>query len=128
MDRILQSQPDPADLAAPQGARRHDSREDAKGALVRFEIEGEAPREIRLRPGVTLLEAARAADADLRSYCGGNCSCGTCRVEILDGARNLSRMEDMEAFALSAEHHAKGRLACQARVMGDVKVKIPEFF
>ncbi len=84
---------------------------------------------VRVERGTTLLEAAESARIDLRSYCGGNCSCGTCRVVILRGARHLSRREGMEEMALGADHVARGdRLACQAQAHGDVEVEIPEWF
>lgn len=84
---------------------------------------------VQVPKGSTLLAAARSQDIDLRYYCGGNCSCGTCRVEILEGAKNLSKVESMEAFVLGEGHQRKGdRLACQAQVLGPVRVHIPEWF
>lgn len=81
------------------------------------------------RQGATLLETAQLAGLDLRSYCGGNCSCGTCRVVIVSGARNLSRPEPMEQLVLGMDAERRGdRLACQAQVNGRVEVTIPEFF
>jgi len=35
--------------------------------------------------GDTLLDAARALGVDLASVCGGNGSCGSCRVQIVAG-------------------------------------------
>jgi ferredoxin len=84
---------------------------------------------VRVARGTTLLEAAEAGKLDLRHYCGGNSSCGTCRVVIVKGARNLSKREGMEEMALGAENAARGdRLACQAQVLGEVEVEIPEWF
>ena len=80
-------------------------------------------------PGVTLLEAAKQLHIDLNHYCGGTCSCGTCRLEILDGRRNLSKQEGREKMVLGAIHVERGhRLGCQARVQGPVRVRIPSFF
>lgn len=84
---------------------------------------------VRVARGTTLLEAAEAGRVDLRHYCGGNSSCGTCRVVIVSGHRNLSRREGMEEMALGADNVARGdRLACQAQVLGEVAVEIPEWF
>ena len=81
------------------------------------------------RYGATLLETAQLAGLDLRSYCGGNCSCGTCRVVIVSGAAQLSRPEPMEQLVLGMDAERRGdRLACQAQVRGRVEVTIPEFF
>ena len=79
--------------------------------------------------GVTLLEAARLLGVDLNHYCGGTCSCGTCRVVVVDGLRLLSRAEGREEMVLGASSTARGdRLACQARVLGPVKVRVPDRF
>jgi 2Fe-2S ferredoxin len=84
---------------------------------------------VRVARGSTLLEAAEAARLDLRHYCGGNSSCGTCRIVVVSGHRNLSKQEGMEAMALGADHVARGdRLACQAQVLGEVAIEIPEWF
>jgi ferredoxin len=87
------------------------------------------PTLVRVERGATVLEAAEAAGLDLRHYCGGNCSCGTCRVVIVRGARNLSRREGMEEMVLGADNVARGdRLACQAQVHGEVDIDIPDWF
>lgn len=65
--------------------------------------------------GSTLLEVANAAGVDVRSYCGGNCSCGTCRVEVKRGAEGLSKRAGMEELVLGSEAAGRGdRLVCQA--------------
>jgi ferredoxin len=94
------------------------------GAVVRFgTVASPVPR------GTTLLEAANAAGVDLRSYCGGNCSCGTCRIQVVQGARNLSRVLGLEEMVLGMDAAGQGdRLACQAQVLGDVEVRVPEWF
>lgn len=84
---------------------------------------------VRVTRGTTLLDAARTGDVDLRHYCGGNCSCGTCRVEVVSGARSLSRRQGMEEMVLGADAASRGdRLACQAQILGDVEVRIPRWF
>lgn len=63
-------------------------------------------------------------------------SCGACRVEILEGAQNLKPPSMIEQNTLEAikENYEKRngsgssegkqiRLACRARVLGDVKIK-----
>ena len=84
---------------------------------------------MRVRRGATLLEAAESAGIELRHYCGGNASCGTCRVEIRGGGRGLSRPEPMEVLVLGAEAAGRGdRLACQAVVKESVSVHVPAWF
>jgi 2Fe-2S ferredoxin len=83
---------------------------------------GEVARE------VTLLEAAEALGFPLDHDCGGNASCSTCRVDVVCGGENLSEIDFEEQDLLDREaliepYH---RLSCQARVLGDVIVQVPE--
>jgi ferredoxin len=79
--------------------------------------------------GTTVLLAARRAGVELNHYCGGHCSCGTCRVEVLEGAHNLSSPAGMEPAVLGSSRASAGdRLACQARVLGTVRVRVPPWF
>lgn len=77
----------------------------------------------------TILEAAIQLDLDLDHFCGGNCSCGSCRIQVIQGGTNLSAPRPNEQMVLGPEAEEKGdRLACQARVSGPVSIVIPEFF
>lgn len=79
--------------------------------------------------GVSLLAAAMRMGVELSHYCGGMCSCGTCRIEVVSGADNLSLPRGNEQMVLGADAAAKGaRLACQARVLGPVVIKVPRWF
>jgi len=122
VERMLKSDADPG----PFGGWRREQVATAPDTpiTVRF---GDAA--VVAERGATLLEIAMANAVDLRSYCGGNCSCGTCRIEVVEGGRNLSRQQGMEEMVLGEDHVSHGdRLACQAQVLGDVRVRIPEFF
>lgn len=121
VERVMHMGVSDAPAAIPQVQRGVDARDQV---LVRF-----GNRDVQAARGASLLEAALLADVDLRSYCGGNCSCGTCRVIIKSGAKNLSKREGMEEFALGPDAIARGdRLACQASVLGPVEVEVPEWF
>jgi ferredoxin len=79
--------------------------------------------------GDTLLRAASAAGIDLPHYCGGQCSCGTCRIKVIAGAKCLSAQVGMEQMVLGSAQVGKGdRLACQAKIQGPVRVEIPKWF
>ncbi|MCY7321720.1 MAG: (2Fe-2S)-binding protein [Phormidesmis sp. CAN_BIN36] len=54
--------------------------------------------------------------------CGGYGQCGTCIVEIVEGADNLSPRTDFENRKLKKKP-TNYRLACQALVHGSVSVK-----
>lgn len=77
---------------------------------------------------LSLLEAAEALGFPLNHDCGGNASCTTCRVEVQLGAENLSEIDFDEQDLLDREALSEPwhRLGCQARIKGDVVVRVPE--
>ncbi len=77
---------------------------------------------------ITLLEAAEHLGFPLNHDCGGNASCSTCRVEVVVGDENLSEIDFEEQDLLDREAltEAYHRLGCQAKVLGDVIVQVPE--
>ena len=94
-------------------------------ATIRF-ASGE---KVIVKKGTSILQAALDNDIEMESFCGGCCSCSTCRVEIVTGMRNLSKMEEDEAGILGEKRIQNGdRLSCQAKVTGDVEIRIPDLF
>ncbi len=86
-------------------------------------------QKIQVPAHTTLLEAAIQLEVDLDHFCGGNCSCGTCRIQVLKGGEYLSPPRPNEQMVLGPEAQEKGdRLACQARAAGPVSIGIPDFF
>lgn len=77
---------------------------------------------------LTLLEAAQALGFPLNHDCGGNASCTTCRVEVQNGGEQLSEIDFEEQDLLDREalSEVRHRLGCQARILGDVVVRVPE--
>lgn len=77
---------------------------------------------------MTLLEASKVLGFPLNHDCGGNASCTTCRVEVQMGGENLSEIDFEEQDLLDRESLSEPwhRLGCQARVLGDVIVLVPE--
>jgi len=75
----------------------------------------------------SLLEAADILGFPLPHDCGGNASCMTCRVEVESGGDNLSEVDFDEQDLLDRENltEAFHRLSCQARIFGDVTVRVP---
>ena len=90
--------------------------------MARIILEGE--REIQEPSGDTLLEINLRTGVPHVHACGGNARCSTCRVLVLEGEENLSEPTDDEMRLA----HRKGleeniRLACQARIEGDVRLR-----
>ncbi len=84
-----------------------------------------SPDELRgeVANGTSLLDALTSLGIHLTAPCGGEGTCGKCRVRAR-GA--LSPITDSERHQLGARSAAAGfRLACQARVQGDVHVTVP---
>jgi uncharacterized 2Fe-2S/4Fe-4S cluster protein (DUF4445 family) len=76
-------------------------------------------RRARVAPGTTLLEAARQAGVGLNAVCGGAGTCGTCRVRVVAGQVTPPTEAERDSLAEGF------RLACQARVLDDVRVDVP---
>jgi len=77
--------------------------------------------------GTDLLSVSRGLGVEIESACGGKGTCKKCRVRIESAPESLSPPTDVERNALGAEGLAAGmRLACQSRIVGDVKVFVPE--
>ena len=78
-----------------------------------------------IEEGKTVLEASRELGVDIESLCGGQQSCGKCRVKLEEG--HLSPFTDEEKKFISDEEKASGyRLGCVARFEGDVLLFVPE--
>lgn len=85
--------------------------------MPRIEIDGWPAFDGRLEE--TLLEAADRAGVPIEAACGGFAACNTCRVAVFAG--ELSEVSDEEAPFLDAPEH---RLACQARIRGDLRARL----
>jgi uncharacterized 2Fe-2S/4Fe-4S cluster protein (DUF4445 family) len=95
--------------------------------------------------GINLRTAIRGLGVDIESICAENATCGKCRVVVEEGAysqynivssqSNLSpaNLEETQYFAdrphllgTAGSRVGRLRLACQARILGDVVVTIPD--
>jgi len=88
-------------------------------ATITIEYEGRLIP-YRAEPGLTVLAALQEAGIDVSFPCGGNRTCGKCRVEA-EGA--LTPLSDGEARLLG-DAGVRMRLACFAAVAGDCRVKV----
>ncbi len=71
--------------------------------------------------GRPVLEAALDFGVAIDHVCGGSGTCSTCRVECVVNPENLSPIELNEvAYAMGPGV----RLGCQARIEGDVGVRV----
>lgn len=81
---------------------------------------------VTIREGKTILQAAKQGNVALRHKCGGNASCGTCKVYIANQG-SISSPQPIESRRLGDEDLEKNmRLSCQTIVYGTIEVDIPE--
>jgi 2Fe-2S ferredoxin len=82
-------------------------------------------KRIQVRPGTTLLDAGRKAHVNIRTRCGGKAACLMCKVKAGGGGglAAATRNEELKLGSLLADGF---RLACQACVIGNVTVEVPE--
>ncbi|ACA16753.1 adenylate/guanylate cyclase [Methylobacterium sp. 4-46] len=108
-----------AGLALAAGALRVAAAWRARRITVTY-LDGPA---VRALDGATLLEVSRANRIPHVAVCGGRGRCSTCRVLVTEGAHRLAPPNPDEAATLAAIGAPPGvRLACQARVRGDLTV------
>jgi ferredoxin len=76
--------------------------------------------------GERILFALWDNQVSITSICGGNCSCGACNIEVLEGMENLNPKSAEEARVLSRikRQGPNVRLACQCVPTGEVKIRI----
>ncbi|MBU2608828.1 MAG: 2Fe-2S iron-sulfur cluster binding domain-containing protein, partial [Chloroflexi bacterium] len=102
--------------------------------LVVFQPSG---RRGYIEPGQTLKQASRELGVDIEGICGDVGTCGTCKVRVEDGSfekygieshrNHLSPLTEAEKTFINQQMEGQGyRLACQAKVRGDVVVFVPE--
>ncbi|WP_309118663.1 2Fe-2S iron-sulfur cluster-binding protein [Paenibacillus sp.] len=87
---------------------------------VTFQPEGKT---IDVRPGTTLLAAARQAGVAVRTRCGGVAGCLMCKVRVVDPSTVTPRT-DAERRKLG--DGADERLSCQTKATKDATVLVPE--
>jgi adenylate cyclase len=77
---------------------------------------------VSIMPGMSVLEASRAAGIPHASVCGGRGRCSTCRIRVGKGAEHLPPPAPDEARVLARIGGTSGnvRLACQLRPTEDL--------
>ncbi|WP_240413883.1 2Fe-2S iron-sulfur cluster-binding protein [Paenibacillus periandrae] len=92
------------------------------GANVSFEPDNKS---FQAKPGMSILEASRKARVHIRTRCDGKAACLMCKVIVPDQS-GLAPLNTNERLKLGGLQDQGYRLACQAKVTGDVTVTIPE--
>ena len=80
-------------------------------------------KEVEIKHGETLFKAARVNGVPIGSSCRGDCVCGWCKVEIVEGTSHLSEPTECEKKLMSKGNYGENeRVACRTRVFGDVSI------
>ena len=71
--------------------------------------------------GKVLLRCGDEMSVRISQVCGGDGACGTCRIEVVDGWENLTPPTPDEIYK---ELDPPYRLSCQAKLIGDVTLRV----
>lgn len=94
---------------------------DRSRGLVRLIYPG--AREVRINPGMSVLEASQMAGIPHASVCGGRGRCSTCRIRINRGIETLPPPLPQEMAVLRrVDAPPNVRLACQTRPQAQISV------
>ena len=83
---------------------------------------------VDVEPGMTLLSALQRGGIPISGSCGGQATCGFCRLSVVDGKALLSPVSSKEIVHLgNVAKVVDLRLSCQATVEseGEIEVVIP---
>jgi uncharacterized 2Fe-2S/4Fe-4S cluster protein (DUF4445 family) len=108
--------------------------EKKKDHLVIFQPSGSRGR---VEDGTTIVDASRKLGVELESVCGGQSTCGKCKVRIEEGfferfgiessMDHLSPIEEREKEFFQKHTELEGyRLSCVTKIHGDVLIFVPE--
>jgi len=92
-----------------------------KGFIVVLQPIG---RRVAVREDATMLQATQAGGVELQAVCGGNGTCGHCRVRLVTGQLSATTAEECDQLDDKAVREG-WRLACQASALSDVVISIP---
>ncbi|MGZ3772894.1 MAG: 2Fe-2S iron-sulfur cluster-binding protein [Pseudobdellovibrionaceae bacterium] len=78
---------------------------------------------INVPAGANLMNALLDENIPVASSCNGDGICAKCKIEILNGAENLSQENETEIFLKEKFNLPKTiRISCQTEIIGDITV------
>ena len=96
--------------------------------MVKIVIENLARKEVLTNDlSKSLLVTFQEQFIDWMHACGGKGRCTTCKLVIIQGNENfLSLTESEQKYVTNGQLAHNERLACQAKIAGDIIVRVPE--
>lgn len=80
---------------------------------------------VEVAEGTPLLDALLQRNVNAKMLCGRRGLCATCHVYV-DGSLSDAEQKEQMNVSLLTGAAPNSRLSCQAKVLGDVKVRMPE--
>jgi|APGre2960657505_1045072.scaffolds.fasta_scaffold145312_2 2Fe-2S ferredoxin len=81
---------------------------------------------IEVTQGYAMIDLCEDHDTSILFGCRDG-ACGACMIRVLEGVENLSPIRDDERdFLETMAAEPNERLACQCKVLGDVKIEVSE--
>lgn len=81
---------------------------------------------IDVAAGYAMIDLCEEHDTSILFGCRDG-ACGACMIRVLEGPQNLSPMQESERdFLETMAAEPNERLACQCKVLGDVKIEVSE--
>lgn len=90
---------------------------------VQILINDDPSKAVTAPAGSTLLSTLAAQQIFIPSACGGQGTCGVCRVKVFDGGGSILPTE--KGHINRGEEREGYRLSCQVKVKQDLKIEIP---
>ncbi|HOV26508.1 MAG TPA: 2Fe-2S iron-sulfur cluster binding domain-containing protein [Pseudobacteroides sp.] len=80
-------------------------------------------KKTKIKKEKTILDVAKDLDLKVKASCGGKGKCGKCIVRVIEG--DVSELTKAEKKFFDDDEIEKGlRLACEAKITGDVKIEL----
>ena len=81
-------------------------------------------RQIEVNQGASIMATLNENGIYLPSACGGKASCGQCKCQVLEGGGEI--LDSERPHFTRKEIKDNWRLGCQAKVKGDLSIKISD--
>lgn len=79
---------------------------------------------LRCKSNQNLLQFFLANKINIDHSCGGNATCGTCRIQIIKGELSPINTEEFE-LSSDRDFQINERLSCQSKPRSDLIIRIP---
>ncbi len=94
---------------------------------INVKYDGIKKRDLAIIDGKSLLEILLAAKIEINNSCGGQASCGTCKVKLVESNDVIHPINELEAEYFQYRQRDKNiRLACQVFPKSSLSIEVPD--